>query len=350
MKVARETDNMRAGWMRVMVAAFGLAILPFAMPGLWRHRWVLIAYLCCALLTQLLIYKNIGGELRALLMGLVDVATLTFLVHRVGSVSSMLVSLYVLIGMMNALVVSRRVATVLAVAGALAYTALLVAEATGVLPYAPDGGALAGNRPSARSIAVAIAMVSVLMLVSTAVVSRLAHELELRETELLDANARLEELSQRDPLTQLYNRRYLIERLLDELAHTRRGRKLALLMVDLDQFKRVNDENGQVTGDALLQEVAAELSRATRANDVAGRYGGDEFVVILSDADRDQATTVANRLVGALADAGRDHHVTASVGVAIARKNDDVTSLVKRADYLAYRAKQAGGNRALVDG
>jgi diguanylate cyclase (GGDEF)-like protein len=134
-----------------------------------------------------------------------------------------------------------------------------------------------------------------------------------------------------------------------ELARSRRGHPLALLMIDLDNFKLVNDEHGHLRGDEVLMQIAGALERSTRFSDVAGRYGGDEFAVILPDTDVEQARRVAGRLVegirevGARVDAKKP--VTASVGIAVAESNDDARSLHRRADEAAYRAKQRGGDR-----
>jgi diguanylate cyclase (GGDEF)-like protein len=120
-------------------------------------------------------------------------------------------------------------------------------------------------------------------------------------------------------------------------------------MIDLDGFKRVNDLRGHARGDAMLQAIARALSDTTRASDVTGRYGGDEFVVILPDTDPEAAQGVAERIAGAVREVGEstgdDKPVTASVGIAAARPIDDVASLLHRADENAYRAKQSGGNR-----
>src|SRR5690606_35897552 len=99
------------------------------------------------------------------------------------------------------------------------------------------------------------------------------------------------------PLTQLYNRRHLMERLESELARVRRGKPLAVVMVDLDRFKRVNDDTGHQRGDSLLQDLARGLARAVREADVVGRYGGDEFVVILPDTSPADAEIAAARVV-----------------------------------------------------
>jgi diguanylate cyclase (GGDEF)-like protein/PAS domain S-box-containing protein len=185
-------------------------------------------------------------------------------------------------------------------------------------------------------------------------------------TEQRLAEARIHHLAFHDPLTQLANRLTLIDHLQQGLAASKRsGCHGALLFLDLDNFKPVNDTHGHSTGDLLLIEVAARLSRCVRAVDTVARFGGDEFVVLLSDLPAAaaeagaQARQVAEKIRRALAqpyrltirregqaDIGIDHHCTVSIGVALfighAASADE---LLKWADAAMYRAKQAGRNR-----
>lgn len=123
-------------------------------------------------------------------------------------------------------------------------------------------------------------------------------------------------------------------------------------MIDLDSFKKVNDAQGHLRGDDLLKEIASCLAAATRASDVAGRYGGDEFVVVLPDTDAAHAEGIAERLARSVREAGErfdaERPVTASVGVAVTTPADapeNAPGLLRRADENAYRAKLAGGDR-----
>ena len=331
----------------------GLTIMPWALAETEGWRAVFGTYLILALGVQYAIKKDIGGQWRALLMGIVDLLTLTFFVHQTGSASTMLVSLYFLIGTLNALLVSRRVAMALALMGVGLYTGVLFLETIEVLPYAPAGGAWANALPTARGMTVAAIVVSGLLLTSTLVVSGLREALRKRERELLAANAQLEELSIRDPLTQLVNRRHLVETIDAELRRVKRGAKMALLMVDLDGFKKVNDDHGHLSGDKMLVAIADALARVTRQTDTAGRYGGDEFLIVLVDADIDHARKVAERLVATVRETSAAIDVpvlvTASVGIAIARASDNERDVVRRADEAAYRAKVDGGDRAVAD-
>jgi len=173
------------------------------------------------------------------------------------------------------------------------------------------------------------------------------------------ANLRLQETlrtqSVRDPLTALFNRRYLEVSLERELLRaSRRGLPLAVLMLDIDHFKRFNDSYGHEAGDALLAQFAEVLKRAIRAEDIACRYGGEEFTVVLLDADDSGALQRAENIRAAVAGMSVVHHqqqlahVTVSIGVALfprdARSPDD---LLRRADAALYAAKNAGRDRVV---
>jgi two-component system, cell cycle response regulator len=163
----------------------------------------------------------------------------------------------------------------------------------------------------------------------------------------------LERLVVSDPLTGLYNRRYLVERLGQEMNRVDRyGGTLALAMIDLDGFKPVNDRWGHVFGDRLLRAVAAEISRSLRTPDVAARYGGDEFAVILPQTQPEGALRVCERIRKAVEqlalNAGEQPvSVTATLGVADYPSDGISTAeeLIHAADEALYGAKRAGRNR-----
>jgi diguanylate cyclase (GGDEF)-like protein/PAS domain S-box-containing protein len=169
-------------------------------------------------------------------------------------------------------------------------------------------------------------------------------------TERIKLEERLEYQAFHDPLTQLANRARLHNLL--ETAWERRATtgQLALLFVDLDRFKQVNDSLGHVAGDELLLLVARRLERSVRAGDAVARFGGDEFVVICENiANRDEALQIAGRIRESLARTYRlssgEATVAASVGIAIDDDQATVDDLLRDADMAAYRAKDLGRNR-----
>ena len=154
--------------------------------------------------------------------------------------------------------------------------------------------------------------------------------------------------AQTDPLTGLANRALLGERLSRAVARCRRiGGQLALLYLDLDRFKEVNDSLGHGAGDALLKDFALRLRRSVRASDTVARFGGDEFVVLLEDVKaRDNAVRIAEKVVEEarhpLRVDGREIVATTSIGLAYGDGSEDEDALLKRADAALYDAKAAG--------
>jgi diguanylate cyclase (GGDEF)-like protein len=159
----------------------------------------------------------------------------------------------------------------------------------------------------------------------------------------------------RDPLTGLYNRRYMQEFLDRELLSARRkGRPLAVMMLDLDHFKRYNDNFGHAAGDAALAAVGQTLLRSVRAEDIACRYGGEEFTLILPECSLIQATVRAEAIRSrqqeyrGQADGQPTDRLTISIGVAAFDETTDrVNLLLKFADDALYQAKRAGGNHVV---
>src|SRR5476649_2944177 len=165
------------------------------------------------------------------------------------------------------------------------------------------------------------------------------------------AEARVHHMAYHDSLTGLPNRVLLSDRL-DRamLAAQRSGRRLAVMFLDLDRFKTINDSLGHLTGDQLLKEVASRLCRAVRASDTVARLGGDEFVVLVPGIrDVDEATAVAQKIIDALGEPfpleARTLHITPSIGVCIYPDDgDDVETLMRHAAAAMYRAKASGRN------
>jgi two-component system, cell cycle response regulator len=162
---------------------------------------------------------------------------------------------------------------------------------------------------------------------------------------------RLFESSLRDGLTSTFNRRYFVDRLNTEMRFaTRHDKALALLFVDIDHFKKINDGFGHQAGDHVLAAVAREMSATLRAEDVLARYGGEEFAIICREIGREGALALGERLRAAVAGARFEHEgrvipVTISVGAAVAIKPQQAQPLIAAADAAMYEAKRAGRNR-----
>jgi diguanylate cyclase (GGDEF)-like protein len=166
------------------------------------------------------------------------------------------------------------------------------------------------------------------------------------------AHSNLERIAVTDRLTGLYNRAKLDETFANELARVERyGESVAIILVDIDKFKSVNDTYGHQVGDSVLCEFAAILRRLTRETDTAGRWGGEEFLVICSHVDLNRARILAERIRATVA--GHSFSVvgqkTCSLGVASYRPGDTAETMVKRADEALYEAKQNGRNRVALE-
>jgi diguanylate cyclase (GGDEF)-like protein len=169
-----------------------------------------------------------------------------------------------------------------------------------------------------------------------------------------EQNKLLEKLSVTDGLTGLYNRSKLDAILEDELARFKRNqRSFALLVMDIDYFKTLNDTHGHIAGDEVIVAVARILSESIRSVDYAARYGGDEFVIVMVEATADMALKTAERIRSRVNDIrydanGQTVSVTVSIGVVQSQQSDDIspTALFARADNALYEAKRAGRNRA----
>lgn len=166
---------------------------------------------------------------------------------------------------------------------------------------------------------------------------------------------RLFESSTRDPLTMAFNRKYFQERLAAEIAHAKRhGTKLSVILLDLDDFKSVNDAHGHLTGDLVLRRVSAEVQRLIRAEDIFARWGGEEFALVARSTGRQSAHSLAERIRERIEEAtvtlsdGAKLHVTVSVGVASLTEiagDDPERELVATADRRLYAVKREGRNR-----
>ncbi len=186
-------------------------------------------------------------------------------------------------------------------------------------------------------------------------------ERAIEKKRLREANHRLlrelQSLSRTDGLTGVPNRRTLDEALPQEVARSRRhGHPLGVVMLDIDHFKKVNDTHGHAGGDEVLRSFARTVASTLREGDVLYRYGGEEFVAVLSHAGLAGAMNAAERIVKAVAESpvqvgSTTIEITTSAGVAALASSDaDGSSLVARADGALYEAKRSGRNRAQASG
>ncbi|MEW5928580.1 MAG: diguanylate cyclase [Gemmatimonadota bacterium] len=180
-------------------------------------------------------------------------------------------------------------------------------------------------------------------------------ELERTNQELEVANRKLRKLSITDGLTELFNHRHVHELLHEEFERSRRsGEPLAVVMIDLDRFKAVNDTYGHPTGDVILYETARIIRETAREIDMVGRYGGEEFIAILPNTAEDEASKFAERVRTGVEgyvfrDEANEVRMTASSGVASfpGLDSDTPEALLKRADEALYVAKESGRNRVV---
>jgi diguanylate cyclase (GGDEF)-like protein len=219
-----------------------------------------------------------------------------------------------------------------------------------VLVVLACSAALAGNYPDTAALAVQIIVNSVVLNLVTLGVFLLRRRVQrlLAETQALSST---------DPLTGLANRRWLVAQAPRIWRQARRdGQRVAALVLDLDHFKRLNDDFGHAAGDAVLRKVAAALSATVRPADVLARTGGEELVVLGLVGGPTEAHQLAERLRQAVStsSAGADHTVTVSIGVALAPPSpaDEITDalwrLIDRADAAMYEAKRTGRDRVTV--
>jgi diguanylate cyclase (GGDEF)-like protein/PAS domain S-box-containing protein len=178
-------------------------------------------------------------------------------------------------------------------------------------------------------------------------------ERKLAQAALLESERKLLLLATTDSLTELPNRRQFMARLADEFNRAQRiaSYRSAILMLDLDNFKRINDTHGHNVGDAVLKHVAQLMRKALRKIDIAARVGGEEFAIILPGVDSNAARKSAERLREVLAKTplvqfGKTISVTASIGIATMDSHDpSADDALIRADKALYRAKNSGRNR-----
>jgi len=182
--------------------------------------------------------------------------------------------------------------------------------------------------------------------------SGLSRELAQKNRELEKANRKIRELSRTDSLTGLANRRYFQERYEQAFNLARRHKSpLSVAMLDLDNFKYVNDTFGHDAGDSVLKQFGQLLRQNCRHEDFAARFGGEEFIMYLSHTAAEQALELAERLRQVVAQTDmleNRHRINVSIGLSGISKADSPEALINRADQALYAAKEAGRNRTSV--
>jgi diguanylate cyclase (GGDEF)-like protein len=201
-----------------------------------------------------------------------------------------------------------------------------------------------------------VALSSTMLAIAVLTVFALSYSILKKGTSRLnEAQARLELLAMTDDLTKIANRRHLIAKGLDEFERIRRNRAkgmpnafLGCILLDIDHFKMVNDTKGHLAGDQAIKGVAARLQQCVRPYDIIGRFGGEEFAVLLPDTGFDETMLVAKRIWNSIRDEpllvdDEKLRLTASLGVACLNDDDQkLYDLIKRADDGLYRAKNSG--------
>lgn len=172
------------------------------------------------------------------------------------------------------------------------------------------------------------------------------HALSEAQIRLAQQNEELERKSRIDPLTHSWNRAAIFDIVTMELENIQ-DNCLAILMIDVDCFKEVNDTYGHQAGDQVLNSIVEKIRAILRPKDALGRYGGDEFLAVLDDVDLNEALRISQHICDEIAANpipfdGSGIHVTCSIGCAISTRLDDIDSLIKHADEALYQAKGAG--------
>lgn len=155
-----------------------------------------------------------------------------------------------------------------------------------------------------------------------------------------------------DPLTDAFNRRYMDNMLMNEVQRASRSSdKFSVLLLDIDYFKKVNDNFGHDSGDKILIQFSKLLREHTRTIDTVARWGGEEFLILCPDTDMHGAENVGQKLLKLIQqyEFHAVNHITASIGIATFHTNESITALINRADTCLYHAKDSGRNRVVSD-
>ncbi len=184
--------------------------------------------------------------------------------------------------------------------------------------------------------------------------NHLSEAIGLLDQRVEERTRELELLSVTDPLTNVHNRRGVMEKLEKEIERSLRYRhSLSLLMIDLDDFKKINDQFGHHAGDAVLVKAAERINQLSRSSDVVGRFGGEEFLMVLPNTTAEEARQLGERLCVVMESKPirvDDHEITftCSIGATQLTENSNLDALIQTADKALYEAKHQGKNRAII--
>jgi diguanylate cyclase (GGDEF)-like protein len=174
------------------------------------------------------------------------------------------------------------------------------------------------------------------------------------EMDLREANARLDKLSRTDPLTDLHNRRTIVEKIGSEEGRAEEGvSRFSIIMADIDHFKVFNDTYGHQFGDLVLISIAKILKGATRSGDIVARWGGEEFLVLLPDTGGEEAKEVADRMRAVISQTpmyldNKEIHISMTFGVAECTSDIGINECIARADRALYDGKENGRNQVVL--
>jgi diguanylate cyclase (GGDEF)-like protein len=341
--------------------------------------WLQLALLAVAALALPVVFILTGGNsaVRAsygvLVGGVIVILVLAYRLSRAGhypasawiTIAAITAAPWLSVGLEHSALRNNVVPLVFIVVPVFLASMLLSAPATGMLAAVQLTGLLlvpiiypTTDTSSWPSLVMFVLLIAVLSMVAAVISQQDLAQIEAQTRELSLSEARLREQSVRDALTGLFNRRYLEETLARELGRAERLHgPLGMLMLDIDHFKRVNDSYGHAVGDEVLRALGSLLRANVRGSDIACRYGGEEFVLLLPEASREitrqRAETIrAGASCMAVSDQGRPiTPITLSVGVAaFPLDGASAEALLKSADDALYRAKREGRDRVALAG
>ncbi len=216
-----------------------------------------------------------------------------------------------------------------------------------VIPYEDEMSVMIDNIIGMVMVAINI------ILIGRVTVNRYIHERDYNASlvsELEEKNKQLQEMATTDLLTGLYNRGYFIDVLQKQLDLMKdSNNQIAVMMIDVDKFKDINDTWGHLYGDLILKKISKAILESVREQDVVARYAGDEFIIMIYHLDDETTQNVAERVHQSVVSLSHreNHKTTLSIGVAKVKKNESLENLLKRADENMYHAKKKGRNKVV---